>query len=138
MIGIVIITHGNLSQELCETVRLIMGEQKGIVPITLSAKESLETLKEKAMTAVAKFKDAACLILTDVLGGSPTNVCIDLLKSANVRILCGVNLPMVMAALQHRDSLDLNNLTIKVREGAIKGIIDLKDFYDQRAKKKES
>ncbi len=136
MIGLVIITHGALAKELVETAKLIMGESKEVIPVTLAANESLDTLREKSMKAVQQFKNTGCLVLTDVLGGSPTNICVEFLKTDWIRVLCGVNLPMVMAAINGRESLDLQTLAVKVREGAIKGIIDLKDFYEQRTKKK--
>lgn len=136
MIGIVIITHGNLANELAGTVKLIMGEQKDIATVTLTAKDSIETLREHAMAAVHRFQDPGCLIMTDVLGGSPTNICVELLRTDWVRILCGVNLPMVMSALQYRETLELSALSAKVRDGAMKGIVDLKEFYQERAKKK--
>lgn len=135
MIGIVLITHGKLSEELRETARLIMGDQE-LAAVTFSARESLDALRAKVREAVEPFRASGCLILTDVLGGSATNVCVELLKEDWVRVITGVNLPMVMEALQHRATLDLVNLSHKVREGAARAIIDLKDFYEQRMKKK--
>jgi len=114
-----------------------MGDQKDLSAVTFAARESMETLKEKAFTAVDPYKECGCLVLTDVLGGSATNICVDLLKTDWVRILTGVNLPMVMEALNHRQNLDLTSLSRKVRDAAARGIIDLKDFYEERAKKKK-
>ena len=136
MIGIVVITHGSFSKELIETVKLIMGEQKDLVAITLNAKDSLDTLREKAVQEINAFKDSGCLVLTDLVGGSPTNVCMEFIKTDWARVVCGVNLPMIMAALQSRDKVDLPTLVTRTRDGAIKGIIDLKAFYEERAKKK--
>lgn len=136
MIGIVIITHGALSSELLSTVKLIMGQQQDLEAVALMPNESIDSLREKSHATVEKYLEKGCLIMTDVLGGSPTNISLELLKTDSVRVLCGVNLPMVMSALQHRDNLDLVTLTARVREGAAKGIIDLKSFYEERAKKK--
>ncbi len=137
MIGIVIITHGQLSQVLVETAQLIMGPQEHLVAVTFSARESVDTLRAKAIEAVSPFQEGGCLILTDVLGGSATNICVELLKSHWVRIVTGVNLPMIMEGLNHRQSGDLLLLSRKVREGATRGILDLRDFYEQRAQKKK-
>jgi PTS system mannose-specific IIA component len=136
MLGIVIITHGKLSSELFETVKLIMGEQKDVVAITLGAGDSLDTLREKTREAVSRFRSSGCLVLTDVLGGSPANTCVDFLQEEWIRIICGVNLPMVISALQSRGGDDLAVVSRKVRDGAVKGIVDLKEFYQERQKKK--
>ncbi|MBF0502580.1 MAG: hypothetical protein HQM09_20755 [Candidatus Riflebacteria bacterium] len=136
MIGVVIITHGNLAHEMFETVKLIMGEQAAATTVCFTARESIDTLRERAIKAVDEFRKGGCLILTDVLGGSATNVCAEFIKSDEVRVITGVNLPMVMEALQHRDSISLEALSKKVRDGAARGIIDLKEFFAERAKKK--
>ncbi|HEY9069106.1 MAG TPA: hypothetical protein VIV61_02560 [Candidatus Ozemobacteraceae bacterium] len=138
MIGIVLITHGTLSQILVETVSMIMGPQPDLVAITFSARESVETLRQKAFDAIAPYRENGCLILTDVLGGSATNICVELLKTDGVRVLTGVNLPMVMEAANHRNTGDLAALAQRVRDGAIRGIIDLKAFYEERAAKKKA
>ncbi|MBF0543547.1 MAG: hypothetical protein HQM08_03895 [Candidatus Riflebacteria bacterium] len=137
MIGIVVITHGNFSLELLETVKLIMGEQKNVSSVTFSPRESIETLREKALIEINKFKDTGCLVLTDVIGGSATNICVDFIKMDQVRVVTGVNLPMVMEALQHREKLAVVDLSRKAREGASKGIIDLSEFFLERSKKKK-
>ncbi|HNV72037.1 MAG TPA: PTS sugar transporter subunit IIA [Candidatus Ozemobacteraceae bacterium] len=136
MIGIVVITHGKLSEELKETARLIMGDQNDFHTVTFTARESLDALRAKAREAIDRFRDSGCLVLTDVLGGSATNVCVELLQEDWIRVITGVNLPMVMEALQNRQTLDLPNLSHKVRDGAARAIIDLKEFYQQRMKKK--
>jgi mannose/fructose/sorbose-specific phosphotransferase system IIA component len=135
VIGIVIITHGRLSEVLAETATLIMGEQPGLTAVTFSARESLDHLRQKVHDATAPFRESGCLILTDVLGGSATNICAELLTHDWIRILTGVNLPMVMEAVSQRSHLDLVSLARKVHGGGIKGIIDLKDFFAERARR---
>jgi PTS system mannose-specific IIA component len=136
MIGIVVVTHGRLAQEFLDTVKLIMGEQKDVTAVNLTAGDSLDALRERIATAIEPFKTEGCLILTDLLGGSPANVCVELIKNDWIRVLCGVNLPMVMAAANLRSTLDLTALSAKVRDGAAKGIVDLKSFYEERTRKK--
>ncbi|MFZ2958460.1 MAG: PTS fructose transporter subunit IIA [Candidatus Ozemobacteraceae bacterium] len=138
MIGVVIITHGNLASEMLETVKLIMGEHPAAVAVSFTARESIDTLRERAGKAVEMFRSEGCIILTDVLGGSATNVCVDFLKLEGIRVITGVNLPMVMEALQSREKLPLDALSKKIREGAARGIIDLKEFFAERAMKKKA
>lgn len=138
MTGLVLITHGTLSQVLVETVSMIMGPQADLTAITFSARESVETLRQKALDAIAPYRETGCLIMTDVLGGSATNICVELLKTDNIRVLTGVNLPMVMEAANHRATADVTALAQRAREGAMRGIIDLKAFYEERMAKKKA
>jgi len=138
LIGLVLITHGTLSQVLVETVSMIMGPQPDLVAITFSARESIEMLRQKAADAIVPYRETGCLVMTDVLGGSATNICVEFLKTDGVRILTGVNLPMVMEAANHRNMSDLTAFAQRVREGAARGIIDLKAFYEERAAKKKA
>lgn len=138
MIGLVLITHGTLSQVLVETVSMIMGPQPDLTAITFSARESVETLRQKAIDAIAPFRESGCLVMTDVLGGSATNICVEFMKAEGVRVLTGVNLPMVMEAANHRNTNDLSALAQRVRDGAVRGIIDLKAFYEERSAKKKA
>jgi len=138
LIGLVLITHGTLSQVLVETVSMIMGPQPDLTAITFSARESIETLRQKAFDAIAPYRETGCLVMTDVLGGSATNICVEFLKTDGVRILTGVNLPMVMEAANHRNMTDLTAFAQRVRDGAARGIIDLKAFYEERAAKKKA
>lgn len=137
MVGVVIITHGRMSEVLAETAALIMGEQKDLIAVTFSARESLENLRLKVREATDPYRETGCLILTDVLGGSATNICAELMPNEWIRILTGVNLPMLMEALSQRGNLDLLNLARKVHGGGVRGIIDLKDFFEERARKKK-
>ncbi|MBI3039486.1 hypothetical protein HYY75_10675 [bacterium] len=136
MIGIIVVSHAKLAMEFLETVRLIMGEQKDFIGISFSSKESIETLRSKIFSAIEPYRASGCLLLTDVLGGSCTNVCTELLSIGTIRILTGVNLPMILEAIQHRENLELETLSQKVRAGAIRGILDLKEFYEEKQKRK--
>ena len=138
MIGIVVITHGNLAQTLVETASMIMGEQEALHAVSFPAKESLETLKEKLQAVVEPTLPTGCLILTDILGGSASNVCYDYLQAENVQIVTGVNLPMVMEALNSRDQGGIAELGPKVQSGGARGIINMKEFFEKRRAAKKA
>ncbi|GAB4270381.1 MAG: PTS sugar transporter subunit IIA [Candidatus Rifleibacteriota bacterium] len=137
MIGVVVITHGNLSEHLLATAALIMGESADVHAVSFTARESLENLRQKAIAAIDGYKADGCLILTDIMGGSATNVCVELMKLEKVEIVTGVNLPMVLEAISYRDGADLKTLAAKVQESGIRSIINLKEFFEKRAAKKK-
>ncbi len=137
MIGVVIITHGTLSEQLVETAALIMGEAADVHAVSFTARESLEVLRQKAMATIEGYRADGCLILTDIMGGSATNVCVELMKMEKVEVITGVNLPMVLEAIGYRDGADLKTLAAKVLESGIRSIINFKEFFEKRAAKKK-
>ncbi len=136
MIGVVVITHGTLSEQLLATAALIMGDQKDVYAVSFTARESLDNLRQKANTAIEPFKTDGCLILTDIMGGSATNVCVELMKNEKVEVLTGANLPMLLEAISYRDGADLKALAARVQASGVKSIINLKEFFEKRAAKK--
>lgn len=137
MIGIVIITHGTLSEQLLKTAGLILGDSEKIETVSFTAKESLESLKKKSTAAINRFADEGCLVLTDILGGSASNVCVEMMQNDNVQVLTGTNLPMLLEAIGSRHTLkDLNDLANKVQDSGQQSIINLKKFFDERTTSK--
>ncbi len=137
MIGIVVVTHGQLSEQLVATASMIVGEAKEIKAVTFMARESLEDLKQKAAAATCEFTTDGCLILTDIMGGSATNVSIEIMKSrTDVEVVTGVNLPMLVEAITSRESLSLKELSAQISNSGVKSIINLKEFFEKRAAKK--
>ncbi|HNW12892.1 MAG TPA: PTS fructose transporter subunit IIA, partial [Candidatus Rifleibacterium sp.] len=128
MIGVVVITHGTLSEQLLATAALIMGDQKDVYAVSFTARESLDNLRQKANAAIEPFKTDGCLILTDIMGGSATNVCVELMKNEKVEVLTGANLPMLLEAISYRDGADLKALASRVQASGVKSIINLKEF----------
>jgi PTS system mannose-specific IIA component len=97
MIGIVIVTHGNLGHELIKAAEMIKGDVRGIIPISLDAKTGMEDIK-KELTAAIKKADSGegVLIMTDLFGGTPSNISLSFLKEKQVEVVTGVNLPMLL------------------------------------------
>lgn len=137
MLGIIVITHGNLSEHLVAAATMIMGPSENVQAISFTAKDSLDTLRQSVIETVEKFQDEGCIILTDIMGGSATNVCVEMMKNEKVEVLTGVNLPMLLEATGFRDGVDIKTLSHKVQESGCKSIINLKEFFERRAAKKK-
>ena len=136
MIGIVVVSHGLLSEQLVGAASLILGEAKAIKAVTFMARESLEDLRKKTTEATSEFTEDGCLILTDIMGGSATNVSIEILKSRNdVYVVTGVNLPMLLEAMNSREGNSLKDLANQVSNSGTRSIINLKDYFEKRAKR---
>lgn len=136
MIGIVVVSHGLLSEQLVGAASLILGEAKAIKAVTFMARESLEDLRKKTSEATDEFKEDGCLILTDIMGGSATNVSIEIMKSRNdVYVVTGANLPMLLEAINSREGNSLKDLANQVSNSGTRSIINLKDYFEKRAKR---
>lgn len=136
MIGIVVVSHGLLSEQLVGAASLILGEAKAIKAVTFMARESLEDLRKKTSEAANEFTEDGCLILTDIMGGSATNVSIEIMKSRkDVYVVTGANLPMLLEAMNSREGNSLKDLANQVSNSGTRSIINLKDFFEKRAKR---
>ncbi len=104
MIGILIATHRELGAALIDCVEFILGERpEGLVPISIDLRENAEDLRHKIETAIKKVgKKDGVLILTDMFGGTPSNLSYSFLEEGRVEVVSGVNLPMLIKAISLR------------------------------------
>lgn len=97
MIGILIVTHGRLAEELRAAALTIQPEIQGIVAVALEWRETGEDARERIAAGLAQAdRGEGAVILTDMFGGTPTNLTLSFLKRDRVEIVTGVNLPMVL------------------------------------------
>ncbi len=101
MPGVVVVTHGRLAEELVLAAAFIMGGLEGVVGVGIDPNEPLEELKERILQAIRKVNDGeGVLVLTDMFGGTPSNICLAFLEEGRVEVVSGVNLPMIIKAAQ--------------------------------------
>jgi PTS system mannose-specific IIA component len=114
VIGIVVVTHGQLAAELVNAARTIVGDIPGIAAVSIGWSDDMTVGREAIARAVAEVGGGRVLILTDMFGGTPTNVSLPFL-SADVEIVTGVNLPMLMKLVTLREG-DLTEVARVVRD----------------------
>ena len=95
MIGIVVVTHGQLAAELVNAARTIVGEIPGIAAVSMGWTDDVAAAREQVEKAIAEVGGGDTLLLTDMFGGTPTNLSLPFL-SPRVEIVTGVNLPMLI------------------------------------------
>ncbi|MFZ5564753.1 MAG: PTS sugar transporter subunit IIA [Thermodesulfobacteriota bacterium] len=124
MIGILVVTHAKLGDALIEAAQFILGsrpEAVGAVSIDLS--ENAEKLRKKIADGIKEVKgEGGVLILTDMFGGSPSNLSYSFLEENQVEVLSGVNLPILIKAIRMRQDMPLADLTRAVEESGKKSI----------------
>jgi len=133
MIGIVIVSHGTLSEALVATSQMILGKQNAILAVTLNPSQGLDDLKEKmreAVESLAAKGSAGTLILSDMFGGSATNVSAAFLQTHKAEVVTGVNLPMLLEAMLSRGSYTEVKLLAKhITEKSRGAIINIGDIH---------
>lgn len=114
MVGVVVVTHCGLAEELLRATRLIVGEDKaveGMTALSVQFNEMNEQLIKRIAAAIRKVdKGNGVLILTDMFGGTPSNLSLSFLKKGEVEVVTGVNLPMMIALGNYRLGKSLQEL----------------------------
>jgi len=133
MIGIVVVTHSGLGEALIEAAESIMeGPLEGATSVSVDLKQSAEDMRKKISVGIkAVDKGRGVLILTDMFGGTPSNLSLSFLEEGRIEVLTGVNLPLVIRAAKMRKDKDLNELaeslqdygrrSISLASGVLKG-----------------
>jgi len=123
MIGVLITTHGNLGSEMIKAAELIRGSLKGIVHISVDQTKGVEDLKKEISTAIRKLDQGhGVLILTDLFGGTPSNISLSFMKEGKVEVITGVNLPMLLKLPDIREGMALKEFAQFIKDYGIKNI----------------
>jgi len=134
MIGVLITTHGNLGSELIKAAELIRGSLKGIIHVSIDQTKGVEDLKKEISTAIKKLEQGqGVLILTDLFGGTPSNISLSFLKEGRVEVITGVNLPMLLKLPDIREGVALKEFAQVIKEYGIKNISLASEILSKKA-----
>lgn len=113
MTGILLVTHANLGKSLIETAESILGKsQDNLSCVSININESPDSLRKKIQKTISKVKmDNGIIILTDMFGGTPSNLSYSFLEEGQVEVISGVNLPILLKAINSRSKMDMETLT---------------------------
>ncbi len=116
MAGFVIVTHGRLAEELIATAELIVGKLERVLAVSILPSSSPEAARDAVSAAIkAVDKGDGVLVLTDLFGGTPSNLSISFLEDEKVEVVTGVNLPMMIKISSIRDKMGLGDLAQFIR-----------------------
>ena len=136
MVGLVIVSHGSLGAELIKVAELIVGKLDGVEQVSIGSMEDVDKARDEIGAAIKKVQGKeGVLMLTDMFGGTPSNLSLAFLDEDNIEVLTGVNLPMIIKYANYRKEKDLKDLVSEVREGGLKSIIVASDMLRQKVKK---
>ncbi|WP_298721837.1 PTS sugar transporter subunit IIA [uncultured Ferrovibrio sp.] len=108
MIGIVVVTHGRLAEEFIHATEHVVGPQKNLKAVCIGPEDDMEQRRQDILAAVAEV-DAGkgVIVLTDMFGGTPSNLAISIMDQAKVEVIAGVNLPMLIKLASVRTKSEL-------------------------------
>ena len=123
MIGLVVVTHGRLAAEFRAALEHVVGPQDRLETISIGPDDDMGQRRNDILAAVSRVDDeAGVIVLTDMFGGTPSNLAISVMEDARVEVVAGVNLPMLIKLASVRDKLALKEAAIVARDAGRKYI----------------
>jgi mannose PTS system EIIA component len=110
MIGLVIVTHGNLAREFRAALEHVVGPQEQLATICIKPDDDMEERRNAILKAVGHVDSGdGCVLLTDMFGGTPSNLSISVMDDSQVEVIAGINLPMLVKLAQVREEVPIKD-----------------------------
>jgi PTS system mannose-specific IIA component len=116
-VGVVVVTHGQLAAELVNAAEAIVGDMANIAAVSIGWHDDVEHAREEIGAAIERVATGiGTLVLTDMFGGTPSNLAVTFLQPGRTEVVTGVNLPMLLKLANLRETVDLKAIARTVRE----------------------
>ena len=123
MIGIVIVTHGDLAREFRAALEHVVGPQEQIATICIKPDDDMDERRQAILKSIATVDEGeGCVVLTDMFGGTPSNLAISAMDEQRVEVIAGINLPMLVKLARVREEHPLHEATLMAQEAGQKYI----------------
>ena len=123
MIGLVLVTHGRLAQEFIAAMEHVVGPQQNVAAICIGPDDDMEKRRKEILDSVAQAEEGdGVVLLTDMFGGTPSNLAISVLDKGKVEVIAGVNLPMLIKLASVRGKETLRKAVAQAQEAGRKYI----------------
>ena len=117
MLGLLVISHGRLAEELVQAATTIVGPVEALEAVSIGWDDDVSRARARIEAAVGRVGgDEGVLILTDMFGGTPTNIALSLLDEDRVEVVTGVNLPMLIKFTNLREKIGLQDVSRRIAE----------------------
>ncbi|MEB3415561.1 PTS sugar transporter subunit IIA [Alteriqipengyuania sp. WL0013] len=134
MIGLILVTHGRLAEEFVAAMEHVVGGQDRVATVCIGPEDDVEERRQDIRTAIGKVDigDGA-IILTDLFGGTPSNLAISLLEAGRVEVVAGINLPMLIRLAGARKNLSIGEAVKAARDAGRNYITVASEFLAAEA-----
>lgn len=129
MVGILIATHGGFAEGILNAAELIAGNKEKTKAIGLYHGDGIEEYEKKVIETIDELDDGdGVLVFVDLIGGTPSNTMLKLMKQKNIKVVSGLNLPMLICAMFSRDESSLTMLCRECKETGIEAVVSADDL----------
>jgi len=123
IVGLVLVTHGAVGEALLDALEHVVGAQEAAICISIAPDDDVEARRAEILAAIAKVQTGGgCVVMTDMFGGTPSNLALSAMAVEAVEVIAGVNLPMLIKFASVRGSLPLAEVVAEVQEAGRKYI----------------
>src|SRR4030043_2012730 len=137
MVGILVVSHGGLADALIASVQSLVGNLQRTRGVSIWPKEKEEEVKDRVRKEIAEGVDGeGVVILTDILGGTPTNLSLSFLEDEKVEVVTGVNIPMLLTLTSYRKGRSLREIGSLVKESGRRSIVLAREIFGLKRKMK--
>lgn len=134
MIGMVLVTHGNLADEFVHAMEHVVGVQQSVATICIGPNDDMERRRSEIAGAIKRVDDGeGTIVLTDLFGGTPSNLAISLMEPEKVEVIAGINLPMLIRLAKARNCMGLREAACAAREAGRNYITIASEYLGQDA-----
>ena len=134
MIGLILVTHGNLAEEFVNAMQHVVGRQDAVATVCIGPNDDAELRRREIADAVkAVDSGSGVIILTDLFGGTPSNLAISLMQAGKVEVIAGINLPMLIRLAKARGCMELKQAVAAARDAGRNYITIASEFLGQDA-----
>lgn len=134
MIGLVLVTHGRLAVEFVTAMEHVVGPQSAIETVCIGPDDDMESRRADIASAISAVDDGnGVIVLTDLFGGTPSNLAISLMETGNIEVIAGINLPMLIRLESARRRMNVVDAVAAAREAGRKYISVASEVLGEQA-----
>jgi len=133
MIGLILVTHGRLAEQFVEAMEHVVGPQQDVVTVCIGPSDDMEHRRNEIAEAIVRVDSGqGTVILTDLFGGTPSNLAISLLETGRVEVIAGINLPMLIRLAGARKTMGVREAVSAARDAGRNYITIASEFLAQQ------
>lgn len=134
MIGMILVTHGHLAEEFVHAMEHVVGPQDAVATICIGPNDDMEARRAEIRAAIREVDSGTgAIILTDLFGGTPSNLAISLMEKGRIEVIAGINLPMLIRLANARKAMPITEAVIAARDAGRNYITIASEFLGHDA-----